>query len=248
MSEPNGIHHLAIATGDIKAQIEFFNDALGCELVALYWMHGVEGAWHGFLRLNDSCSIAFVETAEIRDIERTIGVTHAGSAGTACAGGAMQHLALNVDTLDDLLVMRDRLRSRGVTVFGPLDHGMCQSIYFAGPEDLSLEVATSAEPIDGRAWIDPEVVALAGISADELDRFRNPLPFTAADGPVAQPEIGPGRPVPRGVSEEQWRTMISLPAEVLEQISENEPPVAVEVNVQSISALTVATRSRRRAS
>ena len=47
MSGNNGIHHLAIATKDIKKQIEFFNDVLGCELVALYWMHGVEGAWHG---------------------------------------------------------------------------------------------------------------------------------------------------------------------------------------------------------
>ena len=98
MTTNNGIHHLAIATKDIKAQIEFFNDVLGCELVALYWMHGVEGAWHGFLKLNDSCYLAFVETPDIKNIERTIGVTHAGSGGSPCAGGAMQHLALNVDT------------------------------------------------------------------------------------------------------------------------------------------------------
>ena len=49
MTTVNGVHHLAIATKDIKTQIEFFNDVLGCELVALYWMHGVEGAWHGFM-------------------------------------------------------------------------------------------------------------------------------------------------------------------------------------------------------
>ena len=65
MTSTNGVHHLAIATKDIKAQIDFFNDVLGCELVALYWMHGVEGAWHGFMKLNDSCSIAFVESPEI---------------------------------------------------------------------------------------------------------------------------------------------------------------------------------------
>ena len=44
MTTVNGVHHLAIATKDIKSQIKFFNDVLGCELVALYWMHGVEGA------------------------------------------------------------------------------------------------------------------------------------------------------------------------------------------------------------
>ena len=95
----------------------------------------------------------------------------------------MQHVAFNVDTLDDLLAMRDRIRSRGLTVFGPLDHGMCHSIYFAGPEDLSLEVATSAKPIDGRAWIDPEVVELADISAD-VDAFKGTAyPFTVAACP-----------------------------------------------------------------
>ena len=49
MGLPNGIHHLAICTKNIKAQIGFFTDVLGCELKALYWMHGVKGAWHGFI-------------------------------------------------------------------------------------------------------------------------------------------------------------------------------------------------------
>lgn len=225
----NGIHHLAIATGDIKAQIDFFNDVLGLELVALYWMHGVEGAWHGFLRLNDQSSIAFVQTPAIAGIERRLGVTHSGNAAQPCAGGAMQHLALNVDDLDDLLAMRDRIRSRGVTVIGPIDHGMCHSIYFAGPEDLSLEVATSATPIDGRAWIDPEVRELAGISPDELERYRNPEPFTAPDAPVPQPEFDPDKPYPRGYSEDGYRSILSIPDDVLlARFSENTPPVPVD--------------------
>ena len=56
---------------------------------------------------------------------------------------------------------------------GPLEHGMCCSIYFAA-EDLALELSYSLEPIDQEAWIDPEVVALAGISADELQRKQPP--------------------------------------------------------------------------
>jgi len=227
MTAPNGVHHLAIATKDIKAQIAFFNDVLGCELVALYWMHGVEGAWHGFMKLNDSCSIAFVETPEIKEIDRTIGVTHAGSGGGPCAGGAMQHLALNVDTLDELLEMRDRIRSRGLTIFGPLDHGMCHSIYFAGPEDLSLEA--SAQPIDGRAWIDPEVVDLAGISADELERYRNPASYESPDTPVPQPAFDTNVPWQRGFPQDVYEAIIAMPDEVLtERLSENEPPVLVE--------------------
>ncbi|MEM7341782.1 MAG: VOC family protein [Actinomycetota bacterium] len=227
MSDNNGIHHLAIATQDIKAQIDFFNDVLGLELVALYWMHGVEGAWHGFMKLNDASYVAFVETPDIKNIERTIGVTHAGNGANPCAGGAMQHLALNVDTLDDLYAMRDRIRSRGLTVFGPIDHGMCHSIYFAGPEDLSLEVATSASAIDGRAWIDPEVVGLAGISAEELERYRNPAPF-ASEEPVPQPPFDESKPWQRGYPAHVYKTIVEIPDEVLlAQFSENTPPVDV---------------------
>lgn len=228
MSGNNGIHHLAITTKDIKSQIEFFNDVLGCELVALYWMHGVEGGWHGPFKLNDACYVAFVETPDIKGIERTIGVTHAASAVGSCAGGAMQHLAFNVDTLDDLYAMRDRIRSRGITVMGPVDHGMCHSIYFAGPEDLTPEVATSAAPIDGRAWIDPEVVEFAGISADELECFRNPVTYESENGSAPQPEFDPEKPWTRGVPEEIYSAIVATPDDVvLEQMSENTPPVLV---------------------
>ena len=181
------------------------------------------------MKLNDTCSIAFVQTPDIKDIDRTIGVTHAGSGGGPCAGGTMQHLALNVDTLDDLLAMRDRIRSRGLTIFGPLDHGMCHSIYFAGPEDLSLEVATSSKPIDGRAWIDPEVVELAGITAEELERFRSPIDYEAPDSPVPQPAFNADLPWQRGFPQEMYEAIISMPDEVVTaKLSENTPPVLVE--------------------
>ena len=229
MGLSNGVHHLAIATGDIKQQIEFFNDVLGMELVALYWMHGVEGAWHGFLKLNDASYLAFVQTPAIGKIERTLGVTHAGNAGNPCAGGAMQHVAFNVDTVAELLALRDRIRSRGVTVLGPIDHGMCQSIYFAGPEDLSLEIATSERAIDGRAWVDPEVVGLAGISEDELERYRNPAPYAGEGGAVPQPPFDPAKPWMRGYSERTYRAVAATPDEVVfERSSQTEPPVKVD--------------------
>ena len=227
MTRPNGLHHLAITTADIKTPIEFFSDVLGMELVALYWMHGVKGAWHGFMRLNDTASIAFVETPAIKDIPREIGVSHAGNPGAPCAGGAMQHLALNVDSVDELLAMRDRIRLNGVNVFGPVDHGFCQSIYFAGPEDLSLEISTSAEAIDARAWIDPEVVALAGISADELVRFRTPPPLASAPSPVPQPPAEPDKPHMR-FSERGYAKMLAMTDEEYTRLtSEPEPPVKV---------------------
>ena len=68
MNKIEGLHHIAICTANMKAQIEYFTDVLGMELVALYWMHGVPNTFHGFLRLNDESSIAFVRNP---DIERS---------------------------------------------------------------------------------------------------------------------------------------------------------------------------------
>jgi catechol 2,3-dioxygenase-like lactoylglutathione lyase family enzyme len=188
MGLPNGVHHLAIATRDIKAQIDFFTQVVGMELVALYWMHGVEQTFHGFLRLGDSASLAFVQGPEMAGIEPVIGVSHAGWTAGPVAPGAMQHVALNVGSQGDLLAIRDRLRAHDHWVMGPIDHGMCQSIYLTAPEGLMLEFATSAAPIDADEWIDPEVVALCGISAEELARYRRPPEFASQGGRVPQPD------------------------------------------------------------
>ncbi len=223
----NAVHHLAINTADIKTQIEFFTDVLGAELVGLFWMHGVEGAWHAFCRLNDHCSISFVELPANHHIEPRVGVSHAATAADPSAPGTMQHLAFNVDSVEELLAMRDRIRSKGVNVMGHIDHGMCRSIYFAGPEGLVLEVATSSQAIDGDAWIDPEVVKLAGISPEELARYRSPQPFTAGPEPVNQPPFDESKPhlgYPRHV----YLTMLQVPDEVVTQTaSYPDPPVTV---------------------
>ena len=225
MIHPRGAHHLAISTGDIKTQIEFFSDVLGLELVALYWMHGVDGAWHGFLKLDDHSYLAFVQMDGIADIPSELGVTHAGSGGGKSAAGTMQHVAFDVASEDELLAMRDRIRSRGVNVMGPIHHGMCDSIYFAGPEGLTLEIATSKDAIDGDHWIDPEVVQLAGISPDELARYRAPAVFDRPAEAVPQPPIDPAKPhmaYPPAVYEK----LMMMPDDVFaERMSVTTPPV-----------------------
>lgn len=223
----NGVHHLAISTADIKAQIEFFSDVLGAELVALFWMHGVPGGWHGFCRLNDFCSVAFVQLEKNAAVESTIGVTHAGSGAGSSAPGTMQHVAFKVDSHDELMAIRDRIRSRGVNVIGHIDHGMCESIYFAGPEGLVLEVATSSEALDPKAWIDPEVVALAGITADELERYTAPASYAGEGGTVSQPPMDPTRPH-LNYPPDRYAEVLAMSDEDLTKLSSYaEPPVKV---------------------
>jgi len=194
MGLANGVHHAAYCTKDLKAQIEFFTDVIGMELVALYWMHGVEGAMHAFLKLNDSCSLAFVHMREVGEVEGQLRLSHAGNAGDPVAGGVLQHMAFNVDDDADLLAMRDRIRDRGVQVHGPVDHGFCRSIYLSGPEGMQLEFSTSDTAIDPEAWIDPEVVGLCGISAEELGRYKQPAAMTAKKGSVRQPPFDASKP------------------------------------------------------
>lgn len=226
MTLPNGLHHIAISTGDIKQQIEYFSDVLGMELVALYWMHGVENTFHGFMKMGDE-AVAFVFKEDNKGIETVMGQTHSGNAGEASAPGTMQHIAFNVDTLDELLAMRDRIRSRGIVVMGPMDHGMCHSIYFAGPENLSLEVSTSQaadSPLDMKGtWIDPEVVALAGINDEELTRYMSPPKYSNDGEPLANPAVDPAKPqmtYPDGALE----MIANTPDEALLNSVEKAPP------------------------
>lgn len=227
MARANGLHHLAISTGDMKTQIAFFSDVLGMELVALYWMHGVEGTWHGFMRLNDTASIAFVQNKTIQGTKSIMGVSHAGNPGNASAPGTMQHLAMNIDSEVELLNMRDRIRSRGINVFGPIDHGMCKSIYFGGPEHLSLEISTSSKAIDARAWIDPDVVKLAGIGPQELEAYKKPAAYRGEGGAVAQPAYDPAKPH-QAYPAKMYEHMLAMSdAEFAKRTSVPDPPVCV---------------------
>ena len=226
MGQLNGVHHLALMTADVKPQIEFFSDVLGMKLKALYWMHNVDGYFHAFMELNESCSVAFVQCPAVKDIPVEFGVSHAGNPTAPCSAGVMQHLAFNCDNDEELYNMRDRIRAKGVRVLGPLDHGFCKSIYFGGPENLVLEVSTSSGVgIDENAWIDPEVVKLNGISAEELERYKYPADFNRVGDPVAQPAAATGQPE-YSTMDPEFAGAFDLPDEVVtRELSEPTPPV-----------------------
>lgn len=225
--QPNGIHHLAFMAADIKTHIDFFSQVMGCPLVGLFDMHGVPGGLHAFLRLNDRCYFSIVELPAVADIPIEIGKTHAGSGALPSAAGTLQHLAFGVATEEELIGMRDRIRSHGVNCIGPIDHGMCKSIYFAGPDRMTLEVATSSETLDPEVWIDPAVLAKAGISAEEAARFKAPAAFTGAS-PVPQPPYDPAKPH-MAYPPEVYQQLLATPDEVLTKAaSYTAPPVPAQ--------------------
>lgn len=224
---PRGVNHLALSTTDMKRQLSFWCDVMGLPLKALYWMHGVEGCYHGFVELSPESYVAFVQHPENGD-DIEFGVSHADGPGGGVRGGAMQHVAFHVGSLDDVLAMRDRIRSKGVQVLGPIDHGFCQSIYFEGPEGLNLEIS-SGDAIDERAWIDPEVTGLCGISDAELEQLKNPAPFERSTSAVPQPTTAHPDNARAVQHPERYAKVAALGDQwVWDNLSETEPPVQVD--------------------
>lgn len=91
--------------------------------------------------------------------------------------GALQHTTFRVPDEAALLTMRDRVRSHGVPVIGPVDHGFCKSL-FAGPEAMTLEVSTFTTPVEPAVWIDRAMLASLDVSEAEARRClpRRPMP------------------------------------------------------------------------
>lgn len=219
-----GIHHIAVMAADIKEHIAYFSQVLGYPLVALFDMHGVPGGLHAFLRMADHSYFSIVQLPGVGDIPIEIGVTHAGRGELPCAAGTMQHLAFSAASEADLLAMRDRIRSHGINVIGPIEHGMCKSIYFAGPDQLTLEIATSAAPIDPARWIDPAVLETSGISPAEAAAFAAPADYTGPS-PVAQPAYDASKPH-MAYPKDMYLKMLAVPdAVVTAGSSHAAPPV-----------------------
>jgi hypothetical protein len=88
-----------------------------------------------------------------------------------------------------------------------------------------LEFSTSeGKSIDAEAWIDPEVQALAGINAEELDKYKHPAAFESAGGKIPQPKPDPSKPLMEFAPDAKIWTMSD--EEVTRTMSETTPPVA----------------------
>jgi len=149
MGLANGVHHLAICTRDIKKQIEFFTEVVGAELEALYWMHGVKNTFHGFLKLSDSSSVAFVQGPEVSEIQPVKGLSHAASHAAPVAPGTVQHIALNVDSETQAAVEK-RIAASGMKEPQTfvLEHGYCRSVYVTDPNGLIVELTRDAPNVE----------------------------------------------------------------------------------------------------
>lgn len=141
MPIPTGLHHTAYITHDAEATVEFYTKVLGLELVSTVVDDEVPSTGdpfpylHIFFALGDGSTIAFFESPGIPDPAKP---SHQ-------AYTIFPHLALNMESKDQIDQWAEKLRGLGVEVVGPVDHGLIYSIYFYDPNNLRLELTTTID-------------------------------------------------------------------------------------------------------
>jgi catechol 2,3-dioxygenase-like lactoylglutathione lyase family enzyme len=80
----------------------------------------------------------------------------------------VQHLALRVGSMDDLLAAKERAEAHGLDVLGPVHHGIFKSIYFFDPNGHRVELACDI----GTAEQYAELKSVAPVMLEEWSRTR----------------------------------------------------------------------------
>lgn len=144
MSLPNmspvpilGLHHFAWRCRDSEETRRFWEDVLGLPLVHVIESDHVPSTGeycpyvHIFFAMRDNSYIAFFDLGD--DVRAD------PSPNTPAW---VNHIALQVDSMADLLAAKARLETAGVAVLGVTDHHIIQSIYFFDPNGIRVELTT----------------------------------------------------------------------------------------------------------
>jgi lactoylglutathione lyase len=130
------IHHVAYRCRDAKETVEWYGKYLDMKFVLAIAEDKVPSTgepdpyMHVFLDAGGGNVLAFFELPTCPPMGRDPNTPQ-----------WTQHLALEVDSMDELLAVQERLSADGLQVIGPIDHMLFQSIYFFDPNGHRLELA-----------------------------------------------------------------------------------------------------------
>lgn len=139
MTQPNfnvrRLHHVAWRCRDAEQTRAFYEDVLGMPLTHVVCEDkvpstGEESSFaHVFFQMKDGSYVAFFDLGD--DM----------GAADPTTPGWVNHLAMSVDSLEELQAAKQRLVDAKVDVIGIVDHGWLHSIYFHDPNGLRLELS-----------------------------------------------------------------------------------------------------------
>lgn len=135
-----GLYHFSYPCRDGEETRKFYEDLLGLPLVNCMTADRVPSTGeekpyaHFFFEMADGSYMAFFDLGE--------NVMPEPSPNTPAW---VQHFAMEVASVDEVLAMRDRLRAAGVQVTDVIDHEFINSVYFFDPNGLRLEVTARTE-------------------------------------------------------------------------------------------------------
>jgi lactoylglutathione lyase len=132
------IHHVAYRCVDARETVEWYGKYLNMDFVLAIAENQVPSTgepdpyMHVFLDAGGGNILAFFELP-----------TKAPMGRDPNTPAWVQHLAMQVDSVDDLLETKARLEADGIDVVGPTDHTIFKSIYFFDPSGHRLELAAN---------------------------------------------------------------------------------------------------------
>jgi lactoylglutathione lyase len=130
------IHHVAYRCKDAKETVEWYVKHLDMTFVLAIAENEVPSTkqpdpyMHVFLDAGQGNILAFFELPNSPEMGRDTNTP-----------AWVQHLALQVDSMDTLLATKARLEAAGIKVLGPTNHTIFHSIYFFDPNGHRLELA-----------------------------------------------------------------------------------------------------------
>ena len=139
---PTMLNHAAYVTHDAAGTVKFYTKIMGMELASTIIGDRIPSTgdafpyFHLFFRMGDGSTMAFFESPGLPQAARS---THP-------AYDIFNHIAFQVDSVQELERWREWLVRNGVDVIGPIDHeGLVLSIYFRDNNGYRLELTT---PLD----------------------------------------------------------------------------------------------------
>ncbi len=129
------LHHWAYKCRDAEETRHFYEDILGMPLVHVIKADNVPSTGeycpyvHIFFQMRDTSCIAFFDLGDDQ-----------GADPSPNTPAWVNHIALHMDSVEEVEQAKARLEANGIDVVGVTDHGFIKSIYFFDPNGYRLEL------------------------------------------------------------------------------------------------------------